>query len=156
VFGCIASSAWDGVICYFGGGEAGDPAACGYGTAVGVIAFLLTMAFLTADAMFNNLSNAEHRRNITIADIVASGIMAFLWFVCFCYLANGWRLSNHKTYWNGTSAIQAAIAFSFFSIPSFVALTVFAVLRYRQGVPSTLPPQYNPDPFGGFETQPSN
>jgi len=52
-----------------------------------------------------------------------SGFWAFLWFVCFCYLADKWR----KTSGNGISShqrnnCQAAIAFSFFSIFTWVSI----------------------------------
>jgi hypothetical protein len=157
VFGCISSSAWDDTRCYFGTGENGDPVACGYGTAVGVLAFIQLMIFIALDALFDNLSNAIQRKYIVIGDIVSSGVMSFLWFVCFCYLANSWRISTPPMtggYWRGTSGIEAAIAFSFFSTASFTVITVLAVLRYRQGVTADLSPQYNADPFGGFDSHP--
>jgi hypothetical protein len=74
VFGCISSSGWisdhgQGTVCAFNGVSS----ACGYGTAIGVLAFLGLMAFLVADAMFDNISNVQHRKYIVIADIGFSG-----------------------------------------------------------------------------------
>ena len=50
-----------------------DPNACNYGVAIGVIAFLLCIGFLLLDAMFDNISNVQHRKYVVIADIGASG-----------------------------------------------------------------------------------
>lgn len=48
---------------------------------------------------------------------------AFLWFVGFCYLANQWQVSKPKDnpLNEGTDAARAAIAFSFFSIFTWVS-----------------------------------
>lgn len=49
---------------------------------------------------------------------------AFLWFVGFCYLANQWQVSKPKDnpLNEGTDAARAAIAFSFFSIFTWVSI----------------------------------
>ena len=48
---------------------------------------------------------------------------AFLWFVAFCFLANQWQVSEPKDnpLNEGTDAARAAIAFSFFSIFTWVS-----------------------------------
>lgn len=46
---------------------------------------------------------------------------AFLWFVGFCYLANQWQVSKDNPLNEGTDAARAAIAFSFFSIFTWVS-----------------------------------
>jgi hypothetical protein len=151
VFGCISSSGWVTVesnkVCTFNGVSS----ACGYGTFVGVVAFLGLMVFLVIDAMFDNLSNVLHRKYVIIADMAFSGIWSFLWFICFCYLTNLWNKTKaadvifkvHISY----SGNQATLAFSFFSIIVFIALTVLAVMRYRQGVSTDFSSTY-PDIFG--------
>lgn len=72
VFSCIASAAYSSVegekVCAYG-----DMSNCGYGTAVGVLAFLGLLVFLVLDALFDNLSNVEHRKYIVIGDIAFSG-----------------------------------------------------------------------------------
>lgn len=48
---------------------------------------------------------------------------AFFWFVGFCFLANQWQVSKPKDnpLNEGTDAARAAIAFSFFSIFTWVS-----------------------------------
>ena len=51
-----------------------------------------------------------------------------MWFVCFCYLADQWRKTDIEKLpdrGHGKSGVEAAIAFSFFSIVSFVSLFNF-------------------------------
>lgn len=50
-----------------------DTNACGYGTGIGVLAFLLCLAFLMVDALFDNLSNVQHRKYTVLADLGSSG-----------------------------------------------------------------------------------
>jgi len=47
--------------------------------------------------------------------------MSFLWFVSFCYLADGWRKAYNPSAWF-KSGVEAAIAFSFFSTCIFVSI----------------------------------
>lgn len=49
---------------------------------------------------------------------------AFFWFVGFCFLANQWQVSKPKDnpLNEGTDAARAAIAFSFFSIFTWVSM----------------------------------
>ena len=51
-----------------------DPNACGFGVAVGVIAFLMCMAFLVIDALFENISSIKQRKHIVMSDIGTSGM----------------------------------------------------------------------------------
>ncbi len=52
------------------------------------------------------------------------GILIFLWFIGFCYMADQWRQQNPKDQpgWNGRNSVQAAIAFTFFSILVWVKI----------------------------------
>ncbi|PVD39379.1 hypothetical protein C0Q70_02009 [Pomacea canaliculata] len=133
VFGCISSGAWYAGNCLMND----DTNACGYGTGIGVLAFLLCLAFLMVDALFDNLSNVQHRKYAVLADLGSSALWTFLWFVGFCYMTDQWRKTVpspelHITT-NDRNNIQAAIAFSFFSIFTWGALTFLAVRRYRLG-----------------------
>ncbi|XP_023659448.2 synaptogyrin-2-like [Paramormyrops kingsleyae] len=107
--------------------------ACSYAVTIGVIAFLACVIFLVLDAYFPQISNAKERKYIVSADLIFSGAWTFLWFVCFCYLANQWAKTNVT---NGViaDAARGAVAFSFFSTVSWGLLVFFAVGRYRQGV----------------------
>ncbi|XP_018956691.1 synaptogyrin-2-like [Cyprinus carpio] len=107
--------------------------ACHYGLGIGVIAFLACFAFLLADAILPSMSNAQERKYIVMADLGFSAAWTFLWFVCFCLLADQW-LKTQNTIGIAISAVHAIIAFSFFSIGSWAALTYFALVRFRQGV----------------------
>ena len=58
---------------------------------------------------------------VPVIDVVAVvGIMSFLWFVNFCYMAAGWH--NGDSTKVSKSAVEAAITFSFFSICVFVSM----------------------------------
>lgn len=139
VFGCISSRGSEKGVCGFG-----PDGACGYGIGVGVTACIVLIIFLLLDAVFDNISNVLHRKYIVIGDILTSSVWTFLYFVCFCYLTDMWRQNYKADHW-GKSDIETSIAFSFFSTGTFVALSVLAVLRYRQGVSEDLtnrPPDY--------------
>ena len=100
-----------------------DANACNYGITIGVIAFLGCIIFLLVDAMFDNFSNVKTRRMAVLADLGFSGLWTFLWFVGFCYLTNAWNRTDKATtnpYGVGKDSMQAAIAFSFFSIGTWV------------------------------------
>jgi len=71
VFGCIGSQGWHFGRCF--DNESVSAGVCGYGTAIGVLAFLLLLVFLGFDALFDNLSNVQHRKYIVIVDIMCSG-----------------------------------------------------------------------------------
>lgn len=68
VFACIAQEGYYDDKCRYSGSNA-----CGYGIAIGVIAFLLSMAFLGLDVYFPNISNIKTRKAIVVAELVLSG-----------------------------------------------------------------------------------
>jgi len=51
-----------------------------------------------------------------------TGFWTFLWFVCFCFLANQWQRTtpDELPLNQGADAARAAITFSFFSIFTWV------------------------------------
>ena len=103
-----------------------DSSACGFGITIGVIAFLASLLFLIFDAKFDSFSNIKTRRRIVVADLGFSSLWSFIWFVCFCYLANSWRKTSDEAKEEAeANKIQAAIAFSFFS----TLIWVFTPLR---------------------------
>jgi len=68
VFGCIASIPdWQSYCPYDGSSNA-----CNLGIAVGVLSFIGLMVMLVTDAVFDNLSNIQHRKYIVMADIAFS------------------------------------------------------------------------------------
>ncbi|XP_077096428.1 synaptogyrin-3-like [Siphateles boraxobius] len=117
------------VKCVFNGNDG----VCRYGVGIGVIAFLACVAFLLADALLPSMSSAQERKYVVLADLGFSGIWTFLWFVCFCLTADQW-MKTLNTAGIPTDGVHAVIAFSFFSLASWGALTYFALVRFRQGV----------------------
>ncbi len=99
-----------------------DAHACGFGIGVGVLAFLIGLILLVIDARFDNFSNIKTRKKAVIMDTVISGAWAFVWFICFCYLADSWRKTSDEVKKQAEeSLINLAIAFSFFSVILWVS-----------------------------------
>ncbi|XP_008854456.1 synaptogyrin-3 isoform X1 [Nannospalax galili] len=133
----------------------GNAGACRFGIVLGLGAFIACAAFLLLDVRFQQISSVRDRRRAVLLDLGFSvflvsgvppdhqtppaGIWSFLWFVGFCFLTNQWQRTAPGT---GTrqagDAARAAIAFSFFSILSWVALTVKALQRFRLGTDMSL------------------
>ncbi|XP_077173024.1 synaptogyrin-3 [Paroedura picta] len=133
----------------------GHEGACNYGVAIGLIAFLACCFFLVVDLNFQQISSVKDRKRVVLLDLAFSGLWAFFWFVGFCFLANQWqRTPPSKGALQAGDAARAAIAFCFFSIVSWVALTVKALQRYRLGTDMTLfaTDQFPPDPNAGYPT----
>ncbi|KAJ8363984.1 hypothetical protein SKAU_G00128150 [Synaphobranchus kaupii] len=137
--------------------------ACNYGIAIGVIAFLASIFFLALDIYFPQISSVKDRKKAVLVEMGFSGFWTFLWFVGFCFLANQWQRTSPKELPlnQGADAARAAIAFSFFSIITWAALTVRAVQKYLLGTDMTLfttdhldgNPTIQPYPTGsGMET----
>ena len=67
MFGCISTVAGD--TCPYNYSDS----ACNFGIAVGVISFIGLMIFLVTDALFDNMSNIQHRKYVVYADAAFSG-----------------------------------------------------------------------------------
>ncbi|XP_078200566.1 synaptogyrin-3 isoform X2 [Callithrix jacchus] len=117
----------------------GNAGACRFGVALGLGAFLACAAFLLLDVRFQQISSVRDRRRAVLLDLGFSGLWSFLWFVGFCFLTNQWqRTAPGPATTQAGDAARAAIAFSFFSILSWVALTVKALQRFRLGTDMSL------------------
>ena len=104
-----------------------DSGACDLGIGVGVIAFLACIAFLILDARFDAISTVKVRRRAVIADLAFSAAWTAMWFFTFCYLTNAWlKTTDEMEEQANGHLIRASIAFSFFSIITWVR--VFLVL----------------------------
>ncbi|CAF0753798.1 unnamed protein product [Rotaria sordida] len=149
VFACIAQEGYMTGECRYNGSGA-----CGYGIAIGIIAFLFAMLFMGLDIFFPNISNITQRKIIVLTELVVSGILTFLWFVGFCYMADQWRQEPKKDTpgWNGRNNVQAAIAFAFFSIFSWGGLIFFTFRRYRAGVSNLFSSSYEDHSAGTGQT----
>lgn len=142
VFGCISSEGWLKTQCLYNN----DANACNFGVAIGVIAFLASIALLIVEAMFDNFSSIKIRRRAVIIDFAFSVFVSFMWFVTFCYLCDAWRKAKMPKDGFGVNNVRAAIAFSFFSIFSWAGCSLFAFQRYRQGADTAFAPSYEADP----------
>ncbi|XP_042294194.1 synaptogyrin-3 isoform X2 [Sceloporus undulatus] len=135
-----------------------NESACNYGITIGLIAFLACSLFLVVDLYFQQISSVKDRKRVVLVDLGFSGFWSFLWFVSFCFLANQWqRTAPSREASHGGDAARAAIAFSFFSILSWVALTVKALQRYKMGTDMSLfaTDQFPPDPNAGYPGYPT-
>uniref|UniRef100_A0A3Q4B8F9 Synaptogyrin n=1 Tax=Mola mola TaxID=94237 RepID=A0A3Q4B8F9_MOLML len=110
-----------------------DDSACSYGVGIGILAFMACIVFILLDAYFPRISNAKERKFIVLGDLVFSGVWTFLWFICFCVLANQWSKTTPE-FTGSSDAARAIVAFSFFSIVTWAILTFLAFTRYRQGI----------------------
>ncbi|XP_046953951.1 synaptogyrin-3 isoform X1 [Lynx rufus] len=100
----------------------GNAGACRFGVALGLGAFLACAAFLLLDVRFQQISSVRDRRRAVLLDLGFSGLWSFLWFVGFCFLTNQWqRTAPGPGTLQAGDAARAAIAFSFFSILSWVS-----------------------------------
>ncbi|XP_065268501.1 LOW QUALITY PROTEIN: synaptogyrin-3 [Emys orbicularis] len=132
--------------------------ACNYGIAIGIIAFFVCIFFFIVDLYFQQISSVKDRKRVVLLDLGFSGLWSFLWFVAFCFLANQWQHTPvSKGVSQGADAARAAIAFSFFSILSWVALTVMAMQRYHLGTDMSLfaTDQFATDPNTGYPGYPT-
>ncbi|XP_075072823.1 synaptogyrin-2 [Mixophyes fleayi] len=149
VFACILTDGYsshpeekDKLFCIFNNNDD----ACHYGVGIGVLAFLGSLVFLGLDAYFPTLSNINTRKYIVFSDLGFAGLWSFLWFVGFCFLANQWAVTTDtKDIWTGQDNARAAIAFSFFSILSWIPLAALAYKRYRLGVDDFNPNYTDPN-----------
>ncbi|CAI5792398.1 synaptogyrinsynaptogyrin-3 [Podarcis lilfordi] len=132
--------------------------ACNYGIAIGLIAFFACSFFLVVDLYFQQISSVKDRKRVVLFDLGFSGFWSFLWFVSFCFLANQWQRtpSSKEAHYAGDAA-RAAIAFSFFSIISWVALALKALQRYRLGTDMSLfaTDQFPTDPSAAYPGYPT-
>ncbi|XP_050823268.1 synaptogyrin-3 [Gopherus flavomarginatus] len=132
--------------------------ACNYGIAIGIIAFFACIFFFIVDLYFQQISSVKDRKRVVLLDLGFSGLWSFLWFIAFCFLANQWQHTPaSRGASQGADAARAAIAFSFFSILSWVALTVMAMQRYHLGTDMSLfaTDQFATDPNTGYPGYPT-
>ncbi|KAF0294444.1 Synaptogyrin [Amphibalanus amphitrite] len=129
IFGCISSQGWyedDDMkqACMYNQ----NSGACNYGTGIAVIAFLACFAFIAGEFFFSRMSSVKTRKHYVLADLGFSGFWTFLFFVSFCFLTNSWSNTEGVPTANDKNPVQAAIAFTFFSIFTWGALAYLAYL----------------------------
>ncbi|CAJ0915298.1 unnamed protein product [Ranitomeya imitator] len=109
------------------------------------------------------MNRMRHCEKFSVKDVNEYGykkkksLWSFLWFVCFCFLANQWqRTPNLPEVDQAADAARAAIAFSFFSIISWAAMALKAYQRFRLGTDMSLfaTDQFAPGPNAGYQATP--
>ncbi|XP_071976096.1 synaptogyrin-3 isoform X2 [Engystomops pustulosus] len=106
--------------------------ACNYAISVGILAFFACVFFIILDINFPQISSVKDRKRAVMLDIGFSGLWSFLWFVCFCFLANQWqRTPKSPNVDQAADAARAGIAFSFFSIISWAFLSLCATEKFK-------------------------
>uniref|UniRef100_H9H5V0 MARVEL domain-containing protein n=1 Tax=Monodelphis domestica TaxID=13616 RepID=H9H5V0_MONDO len=95
--------------------------ACSFAVAAGLLAFLLCLLFITLDALASRITSTRIKTTVLLLDFSLSVIWVGVWFVGFCFLANQWQHSPPRHYLLGSNSAKTAIAFSFFSIPTWVS-----------------------------------
>uniref|UniRef100_A0A8C2XJB9 Synaptogyrin 3a n=1 Tax=Cyclopterus lumpus TaxID=8103 RepID=A0A8C2XJB9_CYCLU len=105
--------------------------ACNYGVFMGLVGLLACSFFFMLDYKFSSISSVKDRKKAIMLEIGFSGSWTFLYFVGFCFLANQWsRTTAADLPLNqGADAARAAIAFSFFSIITWVEKPVMRPLN---------------------------
>ncbi|XP_023189041.1 synaptogyrin-1 isoform X2 [Xiphophorus maculatus] len=135
IFGCIANEGYINrpseveEYCIFNRNQN----ACNYGVFMGSMAFLCCVAFLALDVYFPQISSVKDRKKAVLADIGISAFWSFMWFVGFCFLANQWQVTKQEDnpLREGGDAARAAITFSFFSIFTWGAQTLFSMEKLK-------------------------
>jgi len=90
----------------------------------------LCFSFLAGEYLFEQMSSVKTRKHYVLGDLGFSGLWAFMYFVGFCYLTNKWGDAEEPAGGYGTNNMQAAIAFSFFSIFTWVRYSSIKILIF--------------------------
>ncbi|XP_007536321.1 synaptogyrin-4 [Erinaceus europaeus] len=116
--------------CVLGGGLA----TCRFAVGAGVLAFLCCLLFLLLDARWGRA--ARLKPGLQLLDLGVAVLWTAVWFGGFCFLVSQWQHSP-KQFTLGSSSAKAAIAFTFFSVFSwmFQAYLAFQDLRSKDPVP---------------------
>eukprot|EP00053_Salpingoeca_punica_P003534 m.43674 g.43674 ORF g.43674 m.43674 type:complete len:180 (-) comp12246_c0_seq2:46-585(-) len=131
VFGAIADQGK-----YYGHSVFNDKmAAHDYGIAVGVIGFVCALAFLAMDLLLSRGSLPLSGTLYATIDLGVSAFNTLLTFIAFCYLADEWRRTEGKSGLSTSqkNAVQASIAFLFFSTILWTTSCILAFKARREG-----------------------
>lgn len=74
-----------------------------------------------------------HQTSAWLFFVPPPGVACFLWFVGFCFLANQWQATSAEELplAQGSDAARATIAFCFFSILTWVCISVYVCMLYE-------------------------
>uniref|UniRef100_A0A3Q3WDD6 MARVEL domain-containing protein n=1 Tax=Mola mola TaxID=94237 RepID=A0A3Q3WDD6_MOLML len=111
-----------------------DYSTCRYAVSIGVIGFLACVFFLFVLCLCICVS------------VRVLGVWTFLWFVCFCLLAAQWARTK-DTRGIPQDAAHATIAFSFFSMATWVIASLSAAELRLDYHHTPYPPTYAPTTY---------
>jgi len=157
IMACISGGGYytmqSGQVCLFGSGEGGGP--CGWGIALAVFAMLASGGFLVvSEVYFARVSNANTRRQIVICDLAVAALFTVLTFLTFCIMTSAWGTELPDYFVYDKNPCRAALAFYFFSIISWGAVSYLVFRTYREGVSTAFAPTYEHN-FGGAGHMPN-
>ena len=115
--------------------------ACNFGITIGVIGFVMCLAFLLKDVLFAVIDFSTSKlmlaKKVIIAvDVMANGVCALVWFVAFVYITIEWsKVTKSGIATSNFNCANSGVAFSFFSVfiwAAIVAVNVIIFVRIRQ------------------------
>ncbi|KAG5672885.1 hypothetical protein PVAND_002973 [Polypedilum vanderplanki] len=151
VFGAIATNGWykneNGKdLCVINN----NGSVCSYAVWIGLIGFFASMGFIGGEYLFDQMSSAKSRKHYVIADMVFSGLWAFMYFIGFCYISSQWSKTEPDPPY-GSGNVTCAILFSFLSIATWGISAYYAFLRFKAGV-TEIPFQSTYESGDGMQT----
>jgi len=133
IFGCITSEGWryDGhqEVCIVNNSYT----ACQLPAAVGILAFIIALVILIGEYFSEGMESGVTRKQFDVADLAFSGIFSLLFLITFSSLTNQWSQSREPAGHYGVTNVNAAIAFSFFSVFIWAVCSVLAFRRFQGG-----------------------
>jgi len=133
VFGCISSEGWAYhqdkkiEICIINESYS----TCKIASTVGILAFVIALCILVGEFYLEQFPSDDNRKQFVMADIVFSAFFSFMFLVSFSTLCNQWSQSQEPRGHYGKDNVQAAIAFSFFSVVTWGLSCLMAFKRIQ-------------------------
>eukprot|EP00127_Corallochytrium_limacisporum_P003132 Clim_evm61s146 gene=Clim_evmTU61s146 len=143
-----------------------DSAVCSYGIGIGVLGWLLTIAFMAFAVFADSLSGLH--QPLALIEAALSLTWSFLFFILFCWATDAWRKTTDNLTPAQHSNANSVIFFSFFSILAWGYSTLLAWRSYQdpedmgyswdnQYQRADTGGDFNPPPFGqssggGYQT----
>jgi len=104
---------------------------CQIATTVGILAFVIALCILVGEFYLEQLPSDDNRKQFVMADLVFSAFFSFMFLVSFSTMCSQWGKSQEPRGHYGKDNVQAAIAFSFFSVLSWALSSLMAFRRIQ-------------------------
>ncbi|XP_022254794.1 synaptogyrin-like [Limulus polyphemus] len=119
-----------------------DSRVCKFAVGIGIIAFLGSIGFLVAEAMFEKFSSIKIQKRLVLFDLGFSGLLALMFLVGFCYLSNEWRHAYDPRIHCDLCKIRTALISTLVSIFLWACCAYLAFQQYC----SSFDTSFNPYP----------